>query len=226
VRYKPLGQGKSRAVILDECHRVSKQAFDSILKTIEEPPAHLFWFLCTTDPQKVPETITSRCQHIRLEDAKPNDLIAMMQEICGKEGWATSQEVLTVIASQSLGSPRRALVHLAACYQATNRKEALAIIAQILNEDAVIALCRYITTTQKRNWAGAVDITKKMGVNTDYESVRVMVARYLGRCLKTSKSDEEAAVFLNMLQHWSTPYYASDGEASLMLSLGQTLLET
>ena len=60
VRYKPLGGGDTRAVIIDEAHRISVQAFDSLLKIMEESPVHLFWFLCTTLPQKVPSTVESR----------------------------------------------------------------------------------------------------------------------------------------------------------------------
>ena len=65
VGYQP--PRTSRLIIIDECHRLSRNAWDAVLKPIEEPPAHLYWALCTTEFDAVPDTIVTRCYHCKLD---------------------------------------------------------------------------------------------------------------------------------------------------------------
>lgn len=225
VKYKPLGRGKHRAVILDEAHRISAQAFDSILKIVEEPPPHLFWFFCTTAPAKVPVTIRNRCQQFAVREVPPDDLTTLMKQVAKQEGIKLSDDLLRYIASKSSGSPRRALVNLERCVGVTSKRDAAAALEQVQNEDAIGELGRFICNVDGgRSWIKAMDLVKKVGEDANPESIRIGIAQYIAACLQNAKSDKEAVAYLTVLEPFSTPFGIGDAKPSLMLALGRALL--
>jgi DNA polymerase III, gamma/tau subunits len=108
VRYRPV-EGRYRVIILDETHMLSTQAFNALLKTLEEPPAHVKFLFATTDIHKMPATVLSRCQRFDLRRIEPEDLIAFLGRICAEEGAAVTDEALGLIARAAGGSARDAL---------------------------------------------------------------------------------------------------------------------
>ncbi len=227
TRYKPVSGGDAIAVIIDECHRITSAAYDTLLKVIEEPPPHLFWFLCTTEPTKVPVTIRNRCQQFAVREVPPNVLAALLTRVAKADKIDLPDDILEYIAAKSGGSPRRALVNLERCDGVTTRKEAAVAMEQVLNEDAVLELCRFLCSTGSKPWAKAMDIvtritgTKEAVPNA--EGIRIMVVHYIAACLKKA-SDEEALGFLPLLECFSQPFLDRDGNAALMLALGRALL--
>lgn len=229
VRYPPLSGEGIAVVIMDECHRVTAQAFDSILKLIEEPPDHLFWLFCTTEPTKVPVTVRNRCQQFALRPVPPDKLQQLLEYVADAEGYTTPDEVLQYVASKSDGSPRRALINLERCSGATTRKEAAGLMEQVLNEDAVLELCRFLCGTGNRTWAKAMEIVKKIGIGSDTthtnaEGVRVVLVHYIAAALLNAEMEEDAVRFLTLLQPFSETFVQRDGKASLMLAIGRALL--
>lgn len=222
VRYRPLGEGKYRAVILDEVHRVTGQAFDSILKIVEEPPAHLFWLFCTTAPTKVPMTIRNRCQQFGVREVAPDELAKLLRNVAKREGIELADDILMYIASKSLGSPRRALVNLEACATVKNRREAAAALEQVVDEDAVLDLCRFLCQPAKKTWPKAMELVAKIG-DANGEGVRIIVANYVAACLSKAESDAEAGKYLTVLDAFSTPFAVSETRPALMLALGRAL---
>ena len=108
IRYLPTS-GKKRVYIIDEVHRLSGSAFDALLKTLEEPPAHAVFIFATTEPFKVPQTILSRTQRYDFRRVKTADLVAHLQKLAGLEGIEVEAEALFLIARKGEGSVRDAL---------------------------------------------------------------------------------------------------------------------
>ncbi len=108
LRYRP-AQGRFKVLILDEVHMLSTQAFNALLKTLEEPPAQVTFMLATTELRKVPTTIRSRCQTHFLRRVAQPALRAHFAAICAKEGVAAEEEALAMIARAADGSVRDGL---------------------------------------------------------------------------------------------------------------------
>ena len=100
---------KYKVYIIDEVHMLSIGAFNALLKTLEEPPEHVIFILATTDPQKIPNTIISRCQTFQFKKISPNDIKQMLKKIALNEKIEIEDEVLTSIASASDGGLRDAI---------------------------------------------------------------------------------------------------------------------
>lgn len=104
--------GKRKIYIIDEVHMLTKEAFNALLKTIEEPPEHAFFILATTELEKVPETIKSRCQTFIFRKFKDEDIFNRLKYITEKENFICDDKVLNIIAKKSNGGMRDALVIL------------------------------------------------------------------------------------------------------------------
>lgn len=100
---------KHKIYIIDEVHMLSQGAFNALLKTLEEPPEYVVFILATTDPQKVPVTIRSRCQHIPFHSITPEDIYSRLKYVCEAEGLTAESEALYEIARQADGALRDAL---------------------------------------------------------------------------------------------------------------------
>ncbi|MCL2377778.1 MAG: DNA polymerase III subunit gamma/tau [Defluviitaleaceae bacterium] len=114
VRYPPT-QGTYKVYIIDEVHMLSTSAFNALLKTLEEPPSHVIFILATTDPQKIPATILSRCQRYDFKRISASDMIKTMQTYLQEESAAYEAEALERIAYHSDGAMRDALSLLDQC---------------------------------------------------------------------------------------------------------------
>ena len=111
-RYLPLG-GKNRLVILDEAHMLTREAQNSLLKILEDTPDYQYFCLCSTEPERLLNTILTRCMHVRLGHLSPMELVEVMLQACERGDIPIpSDVVLTEIVRRSDGSPRRALVLL------------------------------------------------------------------------------------------------------------------
>lgn len=106
--YKPL-VGKYSIYIIDEVHMLSKGAFNALLKILEEPPPHLIFIFATTEPQKIPLTVISRCQRYDLRRLTFKEIFQLIKEIADKEQVPIEDEALKIIASRSDGSARDAI---------------------------------------------------------------------------------------------------------------------
>jgi len=105
-------KGDRKVYIIDEVHMLTKEAFNALLKTLEEPPAHAIFMLATTEPQKLPETIVSRCQHFAFKKLSENILKDSVLKIAKSENCEIDEESAALISLFSDGSFRDALVML------------------------------------------------------------------------------------------------------------------
>jgi DNA polymerase-3 subunit gamma/tau len=108
VQYAP-GEARYKVYIIDEVHDLSAKAFDALLKTLEEPPAHVVFILATTELHKVPITISSRCQRYQFKRGTLHDLAAAVQRVLEAEGYTAEPEAVQAIARSAEGSWRDAL---------------------------------------------------------------------------------------------------------------------
>lgn len=108
AEYMPTA-GRYKVYLIDEVHMLSKNAFNALLKTLEEPPAHVLFILATTDPQKVLPTVLSRCLQFNLKQMPPADIVTHLQKILSAENVAFDEEALHLIAKGARGSMRDAL---------------------------------------------------------------------------------------------------------------------
>jgi DNA polymerase III subunit gamma/tau len=108
VRFQP-ARDRFKVFIIDEAHQITNEAFNALLKTIEEPPSWAVFILCTTESHKIPTTIASRCQHFSFRSVDFDHLVERMQWICGQEGIEADTEALAVIAQAGEGSVRDSL---------------------------------------------------------------------------------------------------------------------
>src|SRR5438270_2952104 len=108
ARYRP-ARDRFKIYILDEAHQITDAAFNALLKTLEEPPAHVIFMMATTQPEDIPQTIRSRCQHFSFHAVKFDDIVGQLRAIAAKEGIAADDDALAVLAEAGDGSMRDAL---------------------------------------------------------------------------------------------------------------------
>jgi DNA polymerase-3 subunit gamma/tau len=108
VRFRP-ARDRYKVFIIDEAHQITNEAFNALLKTLEEPPEWVVFVLCTTESHKIPATIASRCQQFSFRSVEFGELVSRMEWICGQEGIEADADALAVIAQAGEGSVRDSL---------------------------------------------------------------------------------------------------------------------
>src|SRR5213075_1269211 len=108
ARYRP-ARDKYKIYILDEAHQITDAAFNALLKTLEEPPPWAVFMMATTQPEDIPQTIRSRCQHFSFHAVRFDEIVQQLRSIAQKENIQTDDEALAVLAEAGDGSMRDAL---------------------------------------------------------------------------------------------------------------------
>ncbi len=108
ARYSP-ARDRHKVYILDEAHQITEAAFNALLKTLEEPPAHVIFMMATTEPENIPQTIRSRCQHFSFHAVKFDDILAQLKMVAEHENVAAEETALALLAEAGDGSMRDAL---------------------------------------------------------------------------------------------------------------------
>ena len=131
IGYAP-SQGKSKIYIIDEVHMLTPQAFNALLKTLEEPPSHVYLIFATTEPHKVPATILSRCQRFNFKRLELGEIVDQLEKICGLEKITCGREALMLIARRAEGSMRDAESLLDQCISASEAAIDLDLVRKVL----------------------------------------------------------------------------------------------
>ncbi len=108
ARYRP-ARDRFKIYILDEAHQITDAAFNALLKTLEEPPDHIVFMLATTQPEDIPQTIRSRCQHFSFRAVKFDDIVGQLRDLVGREKIEADEDALALLAEAGDGSMRDAL---------------------------------------------------------------------------------------------------------------------
>lgn len=110
MNFRP--RGKARVYIIDECHELTHAGQEALLKSLEEPPEHVFFFLCTTNPERIAVTTKSRCCQLHTAELGEDMLARHLRRVARKEGVRIGEDVCQEIAEHTFGNPREALVLL------------------------------------------------------------------------------------------------------------------
>lgn len=222
MAYRPIGGGDKRAIIVDECHRLSGTAWDTLLKATEEPSPHCLWFFCTTNPGKVPQTIKTRSVKAELKLLSEAEIMRVVNRVIKREKLDIPDGVLDVIVREARGSARQALVNLAEAEGCANSKQAATALHTMLENDATIELCRFLLNPG--SWVKAMGFVAGLGEQPNYEGVRIVVSSYMGKVIQGAKSDEKAGAALQVLEAFADEYNPSTAQSQFMLSLGRAIL--
>ena len=209
MAYKPLGGGPW-VYILDEFHSCSKQAFQGLLKVFEDTPSYVYFFVCTSQPEKIDKAIRSRITGMQLTNLTTAELVDLMQHVLETEARANdfSGETLQVIASSAQGSARRALVLLEQCIAAGFESESVKRICVIDSDEShdLFPICKAIMWPGKESWESIyADYLSKM-TDDEVETARWMLLRYAATCMKETKNAARAAKVITAMK---APFFDS-----------------
>jgi len=206
VRYQPQ-RDRFKIFIIDEAHQITSEAFNALLKTIEEPPAWVVFMLCTTESHKIPATIASRCQHFSFRSVDFNDLVDRMRWICKEEGIEAEDEALFVIAQAGEGSVRDSLSALDQAIASCGHKIEAEPVRALLGSYSINTMSQVseaLAAGDGSRMLGIVDELERNGQNLQHFSREVsryfrnlLVARIAGadtRLIAASPREREEMV--------------------------------
>ena len=163
ARYRP-ARDRFKIYILDEAHQITDAAFNALLKTLEEPPGHVIFMMATTQPEDIPQTIRSRCQHFSFRAVKFEDIMGRLRDIVTKEKIPADEDALALLAEAGDGSMRDALSIL---------DQAIASTADHLTLDSVRSLIGSAP-------AGALETVMQAVAESSSEKILVLVDELIG----------------------------------------------
>jgi DNA polymerase-3 subunit gamma/tau len=172
VRYQP-ARDRYKVFIVDEAHQITNEAFNALLKTIEEPPEWVVFVLCTTEAHKIPATIASRCQHFSFRSVDFEALTARMAWICEQEGIQADPEALAVLAHAGEGSVRDSLSALdqaIACCGAHLDAASVRSLLGAFSLDSLESVSQALAAGDSRRMLEVVDELERNGHNLQHFS--------------------------------------------------------
>jgi DNA polymerase-3 subunit gamma/tau len=172
VRYQP-ARDRYKVFIVDEAHQITSEAFNALLKTIEEPPPWVLFVLCTTEAHKIPATIASRCQHFSFRSVDFEDLTARMAWICRQEGIEVDAETLAVLAQAGEGSVRDSLSALDQAIACCGARLAAAEVRALLGAfslESLETVSEALAAGDSRRMLEVVDELERNGHNLQHFS--------------------------------------------------------
>lgn len=221
IHLAAIGGSSTRVYIVDEAHGLSKPAWNSLLKVLEEPPAHVWWVLCTTEETKIPATIRTRCNSYALRPVPGDDIYELLKKVWKAEQLECPKEVLRLLAQRAMGSVRQALSWLSQCAGCKDRKEAADLLAVANDETEAIELCRALIRGE-RSWGRLMKLVEPLAEQNG-EGTRLMVVGYFTKVLRGTKDTNTAGRLLTVLDAFSDPYPTGATLYPVLLSLGRVV---
>lgn len=188
--------GSPQVWILDECHKFTSDAWNCLLKPLEDTPKHVYVFLCTTEGNKIPAAAKTRTKIITVEPQKEQDLMKWLARTAHKLGTPVARPLLELIADSSNGSPRQALQHLESIIGVEDEATARKIILQGNIEDEGTANLAGLLI-KKTAWKTIADQLKLLKA-ADAEGVRRGVMGYCNAILTNGRADDNVASVLEI----------------------------
>jgi len=221
LKYKPIGKSQVKCVIINEGHRLTVAAQDALLTALEEPASHTYFFLTTTEGNRIRPAIRTRCTSYELKPVSNNTLFDFLAKIADAEHFQISDEVLDLCVKEANGSPRQALANLTVCSNTVERAEAVTLLRTADGEDReTIELCRMLL--RGGDWNQIAPILKGMNEQNP-ESIRQTVRAYMTKVILESTKEPERVHALNILEVFSQPFNYYDGLSPVVLAVGKLL---
>lgn len=211
IRYYPTGGAPCRAWLLDECHQLTKDAQEALLKALEEIKDHVYIILATTEPNRLKDTLIRRCHHLILTPLEEENMLDFLGEICEEEEVEIPEEMLDLIIEGCEGSPGKALVTLDSIID-LDREDMEEEIKKTQNNLSVsIDLCRALIG--KVPWKKIIVILKGLR-NENHELIRRGV---LGYCTSILLKEQNPRAFL-IASSFADPFYDNPYEQLILAS--------
>lgn len=189
--------GAPQVWIIDECHKATNDFWNCLLKPLEDTPKHVYFFLCTTEGNKIPAAVRTRTKIITVEAQKDGDLAKWLRVQGNKHGWPVTRPILELIAECSQGSPRQALQHVESVIGVEDEAKARAIVlAGSIEDEEVKNLAALLI--KPGSWKTIADQLKLLK-DKDAESCRRAVMGYCNAILLNGKDDSSVAGVLEIM---------------------------
>jgi DNA polymerase III gamma/tau subunit len=209
MRMAPIA-GACRVYIMDEAHQLTAPAQDALLKVLEDTPAHVYFFFCTTDPSKLKKTVVNRASHVKLQLLGPGDMARLIANVQRAEGLPLEQPVIDKIVELAAGSARQALVYLNTVAAIEGTQGQLNALASVEGSTAEsIELARLLL--KRAPFKACAEVLKK--ISDEPETTRRVVLGYM-RTVLLSSGDNRAAQII----HFFAPHVYDSGAAGLALA--------
>lgn len=195
ANYTP-SRGKYRVYIIDEVHMLSIGAFNALLKTLEEPPAHVIFILATTEVHKIPATILSRCQRFDFKRIQPETMAVRLKEVAGFENINLTDDAAVLIARIADGAMRDGLSILDQCASRSSRVDS-DLVSQVAGLAGREALHKFTDCISLKDSAAAMELVAELYQNSyDMERLCVEMINHFRNFLivKTVKKSRELIV--------------------------------
>lgn len=222
----PSLQGGQKVIIYDESHKVTEAAWSAMLKSVEEPPGHVYWVFCTTEISKIPKTIRQRCTEYKLTPVATKKIAGLLEGVSYEESisFEDDEECLTYIAETAKGSPRQALRYLEMASGCADIDD----IEEVIHgegggdDNPAIHIARGLCGKKGLTWAELVKHTKaikEQGIQ--WENARQIVINYTAKVAMNQKSAQGAQRYLEIMEAFDTGPWYEHGGASLLLAAGE-----
>lgn len=198
----PIG-GKCRIWLIDEAHQLSSQAQNAFLKILEDTPKHVYFFIATTDPQKLINTIRTRCTEVKLKELSAKDQRQLLDYVADREGKVVTDEVAERLTEHAEGSARKLLVLYNQVIQIEDPEEQIRAIESSAHRSKSIEIAKALLAAKP--WKEVALLLKDL--DDEPETIRRQVLGYASNvCLSGGKMAVRAFLLLDVFQH---PFYDS-----------------
>lgn len=195
VAFAPVN-GRYKVYIIDEVHMLTTEAFNALLKTLEEPPPHVIFILATTEPHKIPATIHSRCQRFDFKRVTDSDIVKRLREVADGSGIAADDDALQLIAVQADGGMRDALSLLDQCGVMAERVSA-ETVRSVLGIVGCEALRELVKAIGEGNVPKSLELLEALlAGGKDVKQIITELAEYLRAVLLYKASPEYREIYL------------------------------
>jgi len=174
--------------IIDECHALTTEAWQAMLKVIEEPPPHVVFIFCTTEADRVPDTIKTRCTTLAFHELSTPEIHGAIKNIANQEGYKASEDVLKMIAASAKGSMRQAINSLEHVFSSGEEVTAATVSSQ-LGVPTVDAAREFVASVARKDFVSGLKASSSVvSVGVQIEDFLTMVAECVHDVMCISKS--------------------------------------
>lgn len=200
-QYHPM-ESKCQAWIIDECQKMTSDAQSALLKILEDTPSHVYFILCTTDPQKLLGTIKGRCSQFQVSVLKEKEMQHLLRKVVREEGASIKKEVYEQIIQDSMGHPRNALMILDQVLRVDADSQLEIAKKTAMQTTQAIDLCRALMS--RTSWKAVASILEGLR-DQEAEGIRRVVLGYCQSILLKGENDQAALIMDEFIE----PFYNS-----------------
>lgn len=223
TQYAALGNSPRKFYIIDEIQAISKKAWDTLLMSSEQPPDHVYWAFCTTEPDKVPNAIRTRSHAYDLKPVKWDLLAEYLDFVRTEENLKVAKEFVDLAARKANGSVRQALVFLSLLDGITDKAEALRLVEDVeAMEEGPIVLARMVVSGRGFTWSAARKLVEGLS-DVSPESIRLVVLNYAASALIKEDGEKQAEKLMSIIQAFSQPCNQSEKMSPILIAIGSLL---